>query len=334
MDKLTSDNDYQLLFKIKFKESENTWDLPLWFVDGRVSQFCPLYWRIFFNNLIKYCNIQDLHFVYHEKTKELSAYAKKMIAVNETLVEKCIEFNSYNGSDNIFTSDYPSIPYSSPKNMAEKSRLTYFDFSLFKRYFKNSNDPFLEDLKRNKYSKNSEHLFGAYILLEPTTYCIGTRLTAKGQMSVRDVFLKTETMPYGEINDIGELITEIEEKNDEVTIVTKIDLTRALEINPQDLVSMATSFYELLTKEGDYLTCTDHFVVIASGTRLLHYCDEYHCFEVFYLPDDWNFQMGITEEMYASRKIFTDNIFDEQDPDIKEIYEVLDNRKLKKHYSS
>ena len=53
MDKLTSDNDYQLLFKIKFKDPENTRDLPLWFVDGRVSQFCPLYWRIFFNNLIK-----------------------------------------------------------------------------------------------------------------------------------------------------------------------------------------------------------------------------------------------------------------------------------------
>ena len=44
--------------------------------------------------------------------------------------------------------------------------------------------------------------------------------------------------------------------------------------------------------------------------------------------------MGITEEIYDSRKIFTDSIFDEHDPDIKEIYTILDSRKLKKHYSS
>lgn len=334
MDKITLNDEYQLLFKFKPKGPENNMDLSLWLIDGYPSQFCPSYLEKLYRSLKEYCNIQDLRIVYDEKKREFGVYTKKTKTNNEMLVEKCMEFNFYNGTEAIFIPYYPSIPYSPSKNMVEKNKITYFSFSVITRYFKKTADPFLEDIKGKNDIPNLTHLFGAYIIIEPTTYCIGTRLTAKGQMSVRDVFLKTETMPYGEINDLGELITEIEEKNDEVTVVTKIDLTRALEINPQDLVCMAASFYELLTKEGNYLTCTDHFVVIASGTRLLHYCDEYHCFEVFYLPDDWNFQMGITEEMYTSRKIFTDNIFDEQDPDIKEIYEVLDNRKLKKHYSS
>ena len=336
MDKITLNDEYQLLFKFKPKGPENNMDLSLWLIDGYPSQFCPSYLEKLYRSLKEYCNIQDLRIVYDEKKREFGVYTKKTKTNNEMLVEKCMEFNFYNGTEAIFIPYYPSIPYSPSKNMVEKNKITYFSFSVITRYFKKTADPFLEDIKGKNDIPNLTHLFGAYIIIEPTTYCIDTNLIVNGQISVRDIFFKKgpSQITYSEINDIGEITSEIKEENDEVTVVTKINLNRALEINPQGIVCTAEPFYELLTKDGDYLTCTDHFVIIASGTRLLHYCDEYHCFEVFDLPDEWNFNMGITEEIYASRKIFTDSIFDEQDPDIKEIYTILDSRKLKKHYSS
>ena len=71
----------------------------------------------------------------------------------------------------------------------------------------------------------------------------------------------------------------------------------------------------------------DMYVKISSGTRLLHYTTQSEFFEIYELPNGWEYEDGIDNLDYP--KVFDDYKFDSEDKDLYEVSQVM-NRDVKK----
>ncbi len=119
---------------------------------------------------------------------------------------------------------------------------------------------------------------------------------------------------------------------DEIEIKTYYTLKRKVSVkgeralNHEEFparVSVRDGIFQFPLEDGEYTgNYTEHYVKIANGTRLLHYADESSFFEVFDIPEDFDFINNNTA-LPEYPKVFDDCDFDKNDKDLMEISKYL-----------
>lgn len=119
---------------------------------------------------------------------------------------------------------------------------------------------------------------------------------------------------------------------DEIEIKTDYKLKRKLSVKGEQASnhkefparnSVRDGIFPFPLEDGEYTgSYTEHYVKIANGTRLLHYADESSFFEIFDIPEDFDF-VNNTVALSEYPKVFDDCDFDKNDKDLEEISKYL-----------
>lgn len=130
------------------------------------------------------------------------------------------------------------------------------------------------------------------------------------------------------VTESGDFVSKITVAMNSVSLTTKINVRRDVQGIDRDGQNYRDAFFTCLTSgnsEGTII-CTEHFILIGEGTRLLHYSEDFDFFEIFDLPNNWNILDGISKDMHYESKVFDDTTYDNEDKDLNEIYEILNSR--------
>ena len=119
---------------------------------------------------------------------------------------------------------------------------------------------------------------------------------------------------------------------DEIEIKTNYTLKRKLSVKGEQAlnhsefparVSVRDGIFQFPLEDGEYTgSYTEHYIKIANGTRVLHYADESSFFEVFDVPQDFDF-VNNNAALSEYPKVFDDCDFDKNDKDLNEISKYL-----------
>ena len=211
----------------------------------------------------------------------------------------------------------------------------------FKSYFYNS---LFHDIIRYPCGSNIAphnddypHHMGAY---GGDTYLSvnGIEVLPDGNFSIKGNFKTNDTKgikyrdgKYCIVTDSGDFSSELSFDESQVSMTTTVNVSRTVEGTDLDGQNHRDNFFTCLSDEDSNgtVTYTEHFVKIANGTRLLHYSDEYEYFEIFELSDNWGIEDGLSQETTGYSKVFDADDYDEKDKDIKEVLDILSERKKK-----
>lgn len=287
------------------------------------------------NDLGKFCG-EDVILKYNSVDNAFTILVSAPFSMHDLMVQRCRGFNCVNDHTPFIETYYPSYDNSlkiDSKSIIEKKvndLETYFYNSLF-------HDIIRYPLAANIAPHNDNYprymgCYGVTTFLSPTKFEVmpENKLSIDGEFKVVDTkgnkFYKDK---YCVVTDGGNFSSILSFSKNEVSMITEVNVSRQIVGNDLDGQNERDAFFTCLSGNGSEgkVSYTEHFVIIANGTRLLHYSDEFDSFEVFNLPNNWFVENGLYKETTGYPKVFCDTDFDMNDKDLTEIYEILNSRK-------
>ena len=299
---------------------------------------CPDDLRDYITKLEIYCAANKVVLEYNKVNNAFTIFVTAPFNLHELMVKRCRGFNYVNeytpfietyypASDNSIIIDYEKVMKKRTNNLK-----SYFYNSLFNDIIKSPEG--LNIAPRNDYYPRYMRCYDGYFCL--TTKSIEMlpedKLSVKGSFEVNDkkgfIF---EAGNHCVVTDSGDFTSELSFFQNSVSITTTANVSREIVGTDLDGHNLRDAFFTCLSKSGSKgtIVCTEHFVKIANGTRLLHYSEEFDAFEIFKLPNNWFIENGLSDETIGYPKVFNDTSFDQDDKDLKEVYEILNTRKKK-----
>lgn len=290
----------------------------------------------YINYLGIFCGVSNVILNYNSGDNAFTILVTAPFAMHDLMVKRCRGFNYVNEYTPFIETYYPSYDNSiiiDSKSVLEKrfnDLKSYFYNSLFHdiiRYPQGANiAPHNDDYPRYMGS------YGRTTFLSSNNFetMPENKLSINGEFEVVDKKgNEFHENKYCVVTDSGNFSSILSFSKNEVSMTTEVNVSRQIVGNNLDGQNDRDAFFTCLSGNGSEgkISCTEHFVKIANGTRLLHYSDEFDSFEVFNLPNNWFIENGLDRETTGYPKAFDDTEFDMGDKDLTEIYEILKSKK-------
>lgn len=306
----------------------------LWTAYNTPGCGCPDDLREYINYLRDYCGVCDVALKYNKVDNAFTIFAAAPFISHELMVKRCQGFNYVNGYTPFIETYYPasdnSIKIDSEKVMEKRTDnlKSYFYNSLFHDIIR-----YPEGANIAPHNDDYPHYMGSYggdTYLSPNSI----EMLPEDKLSIKGEFKLNDTKGYYNekhcvVTDSGDFTSELSFSQNSVSITTTANVSRKVVGTDLDGQNHRDAFFTCLSESGSKGTvaCTERFVKIANGTRLLHYSEEFDAFEIFELPNNWFIENGLSNETTGYPKVFDDTTFDQNDKDLKEVYEILNARK-------
>lgn len=308
----------------------------LWGAYNMPGSGCPTDLRDYVNCLRDYCGVCDVALGYNKVDNAFTFFVTAPFISHDLMVKRCKGFNYVNGYTPFIETYYPSsdnsLTIDSKKVEEERTNAlkSYFFNSLFHDIIR-----YPEGANIAPHNDDYPHYMGCYggdTYLAPNVIEVlpEDKLLVKGEFKLNDTKgNKDYTEKYCVVTDSGDFTSELSFEQSGVTITTTTNVSREVVGTDLDGQNHRDAFFTCLSINGSQgtITCTEHFVKIANGCRLLHYSEEFDSFEIFELPNNWFIENGLTDETTGYPKVFDDTAFDHDDKDLNEVYEILNARK-------
>ncbi len=296
---------------------------------------CPDEIRCYVHDLTSFCGVRNIALRFDAKNNAFMLLATSHFSL-QTLLENNVKVFNQNiqavkGIVPFYKIYYPAWDGAVSRNIEEEETelltkiQSYFNASLF---YKTLRHPEGKHIGPHNYYP---HLMQAYhedakLILDDIHLDSKTNATLIGHFRNFD---------YKGINDScvvrekGSFLTNVTLENaQKVTVITSFHVSRKTEGVDLDGQNRRDNFFSCLSATKNYgdIECREYFVKIASGHRLLHYSDDYPAFEIFDIPTGWMVEQGLSYALSGRAKVFDDTTFDMNDPDLREVKEILNKR--------
>lgn len=297
-------------------------------------RFYPQDLKAYLFGLRNYCGVDGSFMKYYQEDYAFAIFVKAPFKDHELMVQRCKGFNLSNDKSPFIKIYYPECDHSlmidqekRKKEVLEQQK-SYFGYSLFHSilYYPDG----VSIAPHNTYFRTGHRCcsHSAKVELEHTEVSQNKSIM-KGTFVAEDQQRIPHSNQYCNVTDSGQFQSEFAFMKDGVSISTDIHVARSIEGIDFDGQKLRDAFFTCLSGDGSEgnVHCTEYFVTIANGTRLLHYSLEFDSFEIFDLPSNWFVDQGLSLDTIGCPKVFDDYGFDHHDPDLKEVYEILNSRK-------